>query len=171
MATEVVLETSRLRLRTFTLDDAAFACELVNDPAWLRYIGDRGVRTLEDARGYIGRTLAHYERHGYGAYVVELKTTGEVIGNCGLFQRDGLPGADLGFAFLERHRGQGYAHEAATAVLAVARERFGLKRVTAYTVPDNVRSLQLLAKLGFKVEATIRMPGDTEDVHRLAVEF
>jgi RimJ/RimL family protein N-acetyltransferase len=165
------LETARLRLRRFTLDDAAFAHELVNDAAWLRFIGDRGVRTLDDARVYIGKTLAHYAQHGFGAYVVELRATGEAIGNCGLFKREGLPGVDIGFAFLERFRGQGYAGEAAAAVLTLGRERFGLKRIEAYTVPYNTRSIRLLEKLGLKYEATIRMPNDTEDVSRLAVEF
>ncbi len=171
MAADYILETARLRLRPFTLDDAAFARELVNDAAWLRYIGDRGVRTLDDARTYIGKTLTHYERHGFGAYVVELKATGEAIGNCGLFKREGLPGVDIGFAFLERFRGQGYAFEAASATLALARARFGLKRIEAYTVPYNTDSIRLLEKLGLKYEATIRMPNDTEDVNRMAVEF
>lgn len=171
MPADILLETPRLRLRKFTLDDAAFARELVNDAAWLRYIGDRGVRTLDEARAYIGKTLTHYERHGFGAYVVELKTTGEAIGNCGLFKREGLPGVDIGFALLERFRGQGYAHEAAAAMLTAARERFGLTRIEAYTVPYNTSSIRLLEKLGLRYEATIRMPNDTEDVNRMAVEF
>ncbi len=171
MPADYILETDRLRLRKFTLEDAAFARELVNDAAWLRYIGDRGVRTLDDARAYIGKTLAHYAQHGFGAYVVELKSTGEAIGNCGLFKREGLPGADIGFAFLGRFRGQGYAFEAAAAMLAHARERWGMTRVEAYTVPYNTSSIRLLEKLGLKHEATIRMPNDTEDVNRMAVEF
>ncbi len=166
-----LIETERLRLRPFTEDDAAFALELVNDPAWVRFIGDRGVRTLADARGYIGKTLTHYAQRGFGAYVVERKSTGELVGNCGLFKREGLTGVDLGFAFLERFRGQGYALEAATAVLALARDRFGLKRIEAYTVAYNLRSIGLLEKLGLKLERTIRMPGDREDVSQYTLEF
>ena len=126
---------------------------------------------MADARGYIGKTLTHYAQHGFGAYVVERKSTGELVGNCGLFKREGLTGVDLGFAFLERFRGQGYALEAATAVLALARDRFGLKRIEAYTVAYNLRSIGLLEKLGLKLERTIRMPGDREDVSQYTLEF
>jgi len=166
-----IIETDRLRLRHFTLEDAEFARELVNDPAWLRFIGDRGVRTLEDARVYIGETLTHYEQHGFGAYVVEVIETGVPIGNCGLFKREGLPGVDVGFAFLEKYRGRGYAWEAATAVLRLARERFELKRIEAFTVPSNADSSRLLEKLGLRFERTLRMPGDSEDVSQYAIEW
>ena len=107
--TNALIETERLVMRRFTLEDAAFTYDLVNDPAWIAHIGDRGVRTLDDARRYIGKTLAMYERHGFGMYVVELKETGESIGTCGLVKRDILELADIGFAFLERFRNRGFA--------------------------------------------------------------
>lgn len=124
-----LIETERLRLRPFTLGDAEFARELVNDADWLKFSGDRGVRTLDEARTSLGQTLAHCTQHGFGAYVVELKAAGEAMGNCGLFRREGLPGVDIGFAFLARFRGHGYAWEAAAAMLALARERLGLRRI------------------------------------------
>lgn len=106
----VVIETKRLRLRRYTIEDAAFALELVKDPAWLRFIGDRGVRTIDDARGYIGKVTAMDERYGFGSWMVELKTDGSPIGTCGLINRDTLQEVDLGLAFLPQYRGQGFAY-------------------------------------------------------------
>src|SRR5262245_31356408 len=117
-----VLETERLRLRRFSLDDAPLILELLNDPLWIRFIGDRNVRTLEDARGYAKKPIESYDKHGYGLYIVERKAGGELLGMCGLVKRDTLPHADIGFAFLERFRGQGYALEAAQGTMRYARE-------------------------------------------------
>lgn len=153
-----VLETERLTLRHLTLDDAAFILELVNDPAWLRYIGDRGIRDLDGARAYITRApLASYARHGFGLYLVAQKSDGAAIGICGLIQRDTLPDVDLGFAFLPRYCGQGYASEAGTAALAEGKTRFGLSRIVAITSPDNDASIRVLAKLGFAFEKMIHV--------------
>ena len=152
-AGRIVRETPRLRLRELTDDDAAFILELVNEPAWLRFIGDRNVHSLEDARGYIARgPLASYAKHGFGLWAVDLRETGERLGMCGLIRRDSLPHADLGFAFLERHRGHGYAREAAATSVAVARERFGLARLLAITDPDNAASRAVLEHVGFAFE-------------------
>jgi RimJ/RimL family protein N-acetyltransferase len=167
----VVIETKRLSLRRFTIEDAAFALELVNDPAWLRFIGDRGVRTIDDARGYIGKVTAMYERYGFGSWVVELKTDGSLIGTCGIIKRDTLPEVDLGLAFLPQYRGQGFAYEAAAATLACGRDQFGLKRILAIVSPDNVSSIRLLVKLGMKQERLIRMPGADADVNLMAMEL
>lgn len=167
----VVIETKRLRLRRFTPADAAFALELVNDPAWLRFIGDRGVRTLDDARGYIGKITAMYEKHGFGSWLVELKADGSPIGTCGIIQRDTLPEVDLGLAFLPQYRGQGYAYEAAAATLAYGRSQFGLKRILAIVSPDNISSIGLLVKLGMKPERAIRRPGAETDVNLMAMEL
>jgi len=147
----IVRETSRLRLREFTEGDAAFILELVNEPAWLRFIGDRNVHSLEDARVYIARgPVASYARHGFGLWAVELRES--PIGMCGLIRRDSLPHADLGFAFLARHRGHGYAREAAAAAVAVAREAFALPRLLAITDPDNTASRAVLEHVGFTFE-------------------
>jgi RimJ/RimL family protein N-acetyltransferase len=146
-------ETERLRLRELSDADAAFILELVNEPAWLRFIGDRNVHSLDDARGYIARgPAASYAKHGFGLWAVELRAGGEPAGMCGLIRRDSLPHADVGFAFLARHRGHGYAREAAAAVVALARERFHLPRLLAITEPDNTASQAVLEHVGFVFE-------------------
>ena len=153
-----LLRTDRLILRRVTSADAPFIKALVNDPDWLRYIGDRGVRTLEDARAYVRNGPARmYETYGFGLYAVERRSDGAVMGLCGLIKRDTLPEFDLGFAFLPAHRGQGYAREAAAMVLAEARDAFGLSRVLAITSLDNERSMALLESLGFRFEQVIRL--------------
>ena len=159
-----VLETARLRLRPLTPDDAAFIYELVNDPDWIRFIGDRKVRNLDDARAYIGRTVAMYERHGVGSLLTELKETGEALGICGLIRREGLDDVDIGFAFLPRHRARGYAHEAAAAVIAHGREKLGVKRVVAINSKDNDASARVLEKLGLRFEKVVTMPNDPEEL-------
>ena len=133
-----VLETERLVLRRFDTGDAQFILELVNDPDWLRFIGDKSVRNLEDARGYIQKgPVDMYARHGFGLYCVELKSDATPIGMCGLLKRDTLEDVDIGFAFLPRFRSQGYGHEAALATLAYGAHVLGLKRIVATTTPDN----------------------------------
>lgn len=159
-----VLVTPRLSLRRFTPDDAAFILELVNDPAWIANIGDRNVHDLEAARGYIGRTLAMYERHGFGMYLVALREGGEPVGTCGLVKRDGVDDADIGFAFLERFRNRGFAHEAAQAVLTHARDALRMPRVAAIVTPTNTRSIRLLEKIGLRFERPIRLPGADEEI-------
>jgi RimJ/RimL family protein N-acetyltransferase len=146
-------DTPRLQLRELTGDDSAFILELVNEPAWLRFIGDRNVHSLEDARGYIARgPAASYAKHGFGLWAVVLRESGEPLGMCGLIRRDTLPHPDLGFAFLARHRGHGYAREAAVAAVALARERFGIARLLAITDPDNTASQAVLEHAGFAFE-------------------
>ena len=164
-----VFETDRLILRRLSGEDAAFILKLVNDPLWLRFIGDRGVRTLEDARAYILKgPVAMYERVGFGLYLVEHKRDGVPLGICGLIKRDGLDDVDLGFAFLPEFRAQGYAYESAAAVLAYGRNVLGLKRIVAITSPDNERSVHLLEKLGFTFEKMIQLPNDSEAVKLFA---
>ena len=163
----MVLETARLALRHLTAADAPFILELVNDPYWLRFIGDRGVRTIEDARGYIERgPITMYARLGFGLYLVALKDRGTPIGLCGLIKRDSLEDVDIGFAFLPAFRGHGYAHESACAVRDYAAEVLGLERVVAITAPDNETSERLLERLGFAYESTIAW-GTEGDVSRL----
>jgi RimJ/RimL family protein N-acetyltransferase len=164
-----VLETNRLSLRRLSVEDEAFILELVNDPLWLRFIGDRGLRTLEDARNYILKEpVAMYERAGFGLYLVEHKSDGLPLGICGLINRDALDDVDIGFAFLPEFRAQGYAYESASAVLAYGRSVLGLKRIVAITSPDNDRSVQLLEKLGFTFEKMIQLPNDRETVKLFA---
>ncbi len=158
-----VLETERLRLRRLDASDAAFILRLVNDPDWLRYIGDRGVRTLGDAERYIASgPEAMYEKHGFGLLAVERKQEAGPIGICGLLKRDTLPDVDIGFAFLPDFRGRGYALEAARATLAWAQDGLGLARVIAITAPDNFRSRALLEKIGLRYERTTILPDGAE---------
>ena len=160
-----VLDTERLGLRWLSAEDAAFMLELVNDPAWLRFIGDRGVRTLEDARDYIlNGPVAMYHRVGFGLYLVELKQSRTPVGICGLIERVGLEDIDIGFAFLPAFCGQGYAYESAAAILSYTRDTVGLNRVVAITAPDNQRSIRLLKKLGLSFENMLRLGEDQSEV-------
>lgn len=167
-----VLETDRLILRQATVDDGEFILELLNDPSWLRYIGDRNVRTLDDARDYISKSLvAMYERLGFGLYLTELKGEGLPIGICGLIKRDSLDDVDIGFAFLPKFRGAGYAFESASAVMEYGKSNFGLKRIVAITSPDNHDSARLLKKLGLKFERMVKLPGDSDEVSLFAADI
>jgi RimJ/RimL family protein N-acetyltransferase len=161
-----VIVTPRLALRELTLEDAPFVLRLLNDPSFLRYIGDRGVRDLDDARRYISRGMIEsYRSHGYGLWLVEaLESHRQPMGLCGLVSREGLPAPDIGFAFLPQWWSRGYAYEAASAVMAHARREWGLGRVLAIASPQNASSLRLLRKLGFEYERDVLMPGDAEAV-------
>lgn len=157
-----VLETDRLTLRRYTLNDAEFIFRLVNDPSWLRFIGDKNVRNLDDARRYLREgPLDMYERFGFGMYRVEEREGGTPVGMCGLIKRDTLPDADVGYAFLPEFRGKGYAFEAAAAVLAHGNRDFGLQRILAIVSPDNAGSIRVLEKAGMKFERLLEIrPGD-----------
>jgi len=163
-----VLETTRLRLRRLTADDADFIRRLLNEPSFIRYIGDRGVRTLADARKYMREgPMDSYERYGFGLYVVEIKDGQTPAGICGLLKRDSLEDVDLGFAFLPEFWRHGYAREASAAVLDDAQAR-GFTRVLAITTPDNAGSIRLLLKLGFRFDRTLRHPEETSEVNVFA---
>lgn len=167
-----VLETDRLILRWMSTEDAEFILGLLNEPSWLRFIGDRGVRTLEQARNYIlNGPRAMYARLGFGLYTVELKESGIPLGICGLIKRDFLDDVDVGFAFLPAYWGQGYAYEAASAVLIYAAEVLGLKRIVAITALDNHRSARLLEKLGLRFERMVKYPDEDREVRLFAVEL
>ncbi len=167
-----VIETERLILRRLTVDDDEFILELLNDPAWLRFIGDKGVRTLDDAREYILKgPVAMYERLGFGLYLTELKDEGVPIGVCGLIKRDYLKDVDIGFAFLPRFRREGYGYESASAVMSYGKRALGLNRLAAITSPDNYDSAGLLEKLGFHFEGMIKLSVDGEEVRLFAADL
>ena len=150
------LFTNRLHLRKPTIGDAAFFVRLMNDPDWLRYIGDRGVRTESDAAAYIeDRLLDSFRRFGFGLWVVETRDDETPVGICGLLKRDTLDDVDLGFAFLPEARGRGYAVESARFVLALAADGYGLGGVVAITVPENEASARVLERLGMTHERTL----------------
>jgi len=153
-----VLETERLVLRHFHRGDAAFILRLVNEPSWLQNIGDRGVRTLADAEGYIQKgPVEMYGRFGFGLFLVELKESAVPIGLCGLVKREALEHADLGFAFLPEYWGQGYALESSLAVMSWARDVHGLSHLLAITSQGNAASGRLLEKLGFYFKGLVRL--------------
>lgn len=163
-----VLETERLTLRRISDEDDAFIVDLLNQPSFLRFIGDKKVRTAAEARQYVqDGPVASYARFGFGLYLVELKDSGASIGTsigmCGLIKRDSLQDVDLGFAFLPAYWSKGYASEAAQAVLQYGRNVLGLSRIVAITTLDNEDSMKLLGKIGFKEEAVVRLSEGGEE--------
>ena len=168
----IVLETDRLVLRRLTLNDAPFIVELLTDPAFLRYIGDRGVKDQQSARQYLLKgPIASYEKFGFGLYLVFLKESGDPIGICGLLKRDTLSDVDVGFAFLPAHRKMGYAAESAAAVLAHGKNALGLKRIVAITSPDNAASISVLEKIGLRFEGMTRLGDDPREVRLFGIGF
>ena len=158
-------ETPRLTLTELSEADAAFMLELLNSPAWLKYIGDRGVKTLEDAEQYIlNRIIPSYRKNGFGFYLVKLKGNSSSIGICGLVKREGLAHIDIGFAFLPGYEGRGYGYESASAVMKFAREILKLGTIVAITTKDNTRSIHLLEKIGLRFKETVSLPGDNEEL-------
>jgi len=152
-----VIQTERLVLRQLDLNDAAFVLELLNEPAFLRFIGDKGVKTLDGARDYMLKgPIDSYGRYGFGLYAACL-LDGTPIGICGLVKRDGLADVDVGFAFLSRHCAKGYAVESASAVLIHARQVLRLPRIVAITSPENWGSIAVLEKIGLRFEGMIRL--------------
>lgn len=165
----VVCESERLCIRRMALDDAAFLFRQLNQPSWLQNIGDRGVRSIEDAERYIeSKTFEQYRTLGYGMNVVQLKSTGEPIGVCGLVKRESLPHPDLGFALLDGYWGKGYALEAAAAVTEHARRVLGIPRLLAITTPTNERSGKVLTKLGFRLENEAHLTPEGEQLRLYA---
>ncbi|MEN1936258.1 GNAT family N-acetyltransferase [Paenibacillus sp. 102] len=161
-----ILETESLTLRLQTTNDAAFILELLNDPSWLQFIGDRGVRTLEDAKAYIlNGSIRMYEQFGFCLFLVERKEDHVPIGICGLVKRDTLEDVDIGFAFLPQYWGKGYAYEAASAVMTYGKGTLGLNRIVAITTQDNHASAKLLKKIGLQFERLIQFPNDPEKLN------
>ena len=167
----VVLQTERLYLRQQQVADAPFILQLVNDSDWIRYIGDRGLRTVEAAEAHIrDGAMAMYTRHGFGLYLVETKVAQVPIGICGLVRRDFLDEVDLGFALMPQYRGKGYAYEAAQATIDYARSEIGLERLLAIVLPDNVASIRLLERLGYQFDQPYDYPnGDLVHLYTLAL--
>jgi len=157
-----VLETERLSLRKLTVDDAEFILALLNEPSFLRYIGDKKVRNLDDARQYIlNGPVASYERHGFGLNCVELRESHTPIGMCGLLKREELPDPDIGFALLPDFWNKGFAFEAAEAVL---KDAHNLQRILAITSLDNHASINLLQRLGFRFEKVVQLSANGEEL-------
>ena len=165
-----ILDTERLRLRTIGQDDAPFYLALLNSAPFIANIGDRGIRTIEAAREAIASgAMAMQSARGHSIYLVELKATGEAVGMAGLIKRDTLDDVDLGYGFLPPHFGQGYASEAARALLAHARDDIGLRRLVAITSPHNDASHALLLKIGMRLEGVVRLTPDDAGTRLYAI--
>lgn len=160
------LTTERLTLRHLSPEtDAEFILRLLNEPSFLQYVGDKGARTLDDARAYMRNgPMKSYEENGFGLFRVGLKEDGGAIGICGLIKRDTLPEPDIGFAFLPEYWNKGYAHESAAEVMRHAREVLRLNRVLAITTPDNEPSAKLLGKIGLMFQSLIRLSDEADEV-------
>jgi RimJ/RimL family protein N-acetyltransferase len=167
-----VLETDRLTLRQLTNDDAPFILELLNEPSFIQNIGDRNVRTLEDAQAYIlNGPVKSYEKHGFGLHAIILKDTDEPIGMCGLIKRDGLEDVDIGYALLPKFWSKGYAVEAAQVVKEYAKDVVGLKRLVAIVDPANQGSIRVLEKIGLRYEKMVRLSADDIELKLYGTEL
>ena len=155
----MILETERLILSKLSVNDAPFFYELVNDPAWIEFIGDRGVKTLADAENYLStKIVPSYKKNGFGFYLVSSKNKNVSMGISGLVDREGLEHIDVGYAFLPEFRGKGYAYEATKSVLSYAKNTLLIEPVIAITNEDNLKSCQLLERLGLKFDKIIQLP-------------
>lgn len=165
MANKIILSTKRLTLREAQLSDRDFFYRLLNTPTWLKYIGDRGIKTLENAEEYINdKLISSYKTNGYGLYVYELKELHIPIGLCGFIKRDYLDAEDIGFALLPEYERKGYTYEIASAVLSYGENQLGLTKVYAITSKDNTASQKLLKKLGFIFKSYIKEPSTNEEL-------
>jgi len=158
---KTLLETERLKLRELVTDDAGFLYKLMNDPAWLQFIGDRNIKTIEAAKEYITYKIRPgYEKFGFGFYLTSLKENDAPIGVCGLVKRPTLEHIDVGFAFMPGYRRRGYGYESSVAILDYAKNVLGIDYIVAITDLDNIGSIKLLEKLGLKFEKTIQLDGE-----------
>ena len=166
-----ILETERLILREIVERDAEFIHDLLNQPSFVKYIGNRNVHSVEAAREFIeNRYRQSYREHGFGLYTVELKENSASIGICGFVKRETLPDADIGFAFLPQFERKGYAFESAAAVMKYGRDVLNIGRVLAITTIDNESSGRLLEKLGFRFERLIKQPPSDEELKLFSFE-
>ena len=172
MSEYLSFETERLLLRPMDLEDAPFLLELINTPKWLQFIGDRKVRNLNDAEEYIKvKVLPQLKRLGYGNYTLIRKSDQVKLGSCGIYDREGMEGVDIGFSMLPAYERQGYAYEAATCLIEAARTRFGIEYLQGITIRENIASQNLLKKLGLEFKEIIRLPDDPEDLMLFAMDL
>lgn len=163
MLTHESFETERLILKPTSEEDAEFILTLLNTPKWLKFIGDRNVTTIEKAREYIAtKIVPQLERLGYSNYTLVRKADNVKIGTCGLYDREGLEGVDIGFAFLPEYEKRGYAYEATSRLKEAGIHEFGLTEISAITTKENVSSQRLLQKLGLSIAGTTKLPNSNE---------
>lgn len=162
---KTILETERLRLREFTLDDTAFIIELLNSPGWLQYIGNRNIDTEEKAKEYLQNVpLKSYAQNGFGLWLVETKEDAKPAGMCGLIKREHLDTEDIGFAFLPEFHGRGYAQEIAQATVAFAKNNLNIPVLSAIVMAENKASIKLIEKLGLSFVKTFSFPDSNEEL-------
>ncbi len=160
-----ILETERLRLRELTLADTQFVINLLNSPGWLKYIGDRNIKTEEQAQGYLQNgPMKSYRENGFGLALVERKEDKAKMGMCGIIKRPQLEHPDIGFAFLPEYTGKGYALEIAQATMQFAKEELNLKTIYGIVVPENLKSIKLLEKLGLQYMKPFYFPNSDEQL-------
>ena len=160
-----ILETERLRLREFTLDDAEFIIELMNSPGWLKFIGDRNINNTDQAIAYLENgPIKSYREKGFGLWLVETKDPERPIGMCGILKREHLINPDIGFAFLPVFTGKGFAFEAALATLNFAKQKLNFKTIFGMTVSENDSSIRLLEKIGMRFTHTSCLSGNNEEL-------
>ena len=168
----IIIDTPRLELLEIATTDAAFILKLLNTPSWLKFIGDRNLRTEEDALNYINNRLRPaYKNFGFGFYLTRSKADNTPIGICGLVKRDELEHVDIGFAFLPQYEGKGYGFESASAVLKHAQSILGIKTIAGITNADNQRSIALLEKLGLHFQKMILLQGETKEIMLFINQF
>jgi ribosomal-protein-alanine N-acetyltransferase len=160
-----ILETERLILRELDIQDAQFMFQLLNSHGWIKYIGDRNIKSKEDAKEYIQKgPLVSYAAHRFGLYAIELKESKLAIGVCGLLKREYLEFVDIGFALLPEYEAKGYAYEAAKAILDFSNENLHINNFSAITLPNNSRSINLLKRLGFKFSKNFIFESTNEEL-------
>lgn len=160
-----ILSTDRLTISRFTLEDASFIRELMNDKDWIQNIGDRGIRTNQDAENYIkDRFFKSYKENGFGFYLLRLKSSNERIGTAGLVDREGIEGIEIGYGMLPAYRGKGYAFEATKAIMHYAKNNLNISEIVAIVNPDNVKSIVLLEKLGLHYTKMVQLPGEEKEI-------
>ena len=165
-------ETKRLYLRPTSVEDASFILQLLNTPKWLRFVGDRNVRNEKEAREYIReRMLPQLEKLGYSNYTLIRKEDRKKLGCCGLYDREGLEGVDIGFALLPKYEKQGYALEASKEMMRAAKEEFGITKIKGITSKDHYASQKLLEKLGMSCSGTVVLPDEEEELLVFELEF
>ncbi|MCB0383646.1 MAG: GNAT family N-acetyltransferase [Psychroserpens sp.] len=160
----IIAETNRLLLSKITVEDAPFLLELMNTPGWIKYIGDRNIKTVKQAETYIeNNQLKCYETHGFGYYKIQVKAENlKTIGTSGLLKRDNLDHVDIGFSFIPNYHGKGYGFEAASEIINLAKTKFNIKTLCAITLPINQPSIHLLEKLGLSYQKTVK-PFDNDE--------
>ncbi|MEN8248361.1 MAG: GNAT family N-acetyltransferase [Bacteroidota bacterium] len=164
--------SERLHLRPTSKEDAEFIYHLVNTPKWIKYVGDRNINSSKDARDYIGmKMLPQLERLGFGNFTLIRLSDKAKIGTCGMYDREGTDGFDIGYALLPDYENQGYASEAAKKLMEVSFSEFNIKRLSAFTTKDHRASIKLLEKLGFKVKGTLDFPDDEEELLHYRIDL